>query len=55
MVLSMDGGDMAYWSNVLAMAGAVCIAVAFVNSSLYVFGCGLLMSYAGYKLWRAPK
>ena len=50
------GGDgMAYWSNVLAMAGAACIAVAFVNGSVYVLMCGLAFSYAGYKLWRSNK
>ena len=46
---------MAYWSNVLAMAGAACIAVAFVNGSVYVLACGLAFSYADYKLWRAKK
>jgi hypothetical protein len=47
------GGDMKYWSNVLAMAGAACIAVAFIEGRLYVFSCGLFLAYAGYRLWRA--
>jgi hypothetical protein len=46
------GGRMKYWSNVLAMAGAACIAVAFIEGRLYVFSCGLLLAYTGYKLWR---
>jgi hypothetical protein len=44
---------MQYWSNILAMAGSACIAVAFIDGSLYVFGCGLVMAYTGYKLWRS--
>ena len=43
---------MEYWSNVLAMAGSACIAVAFIEGSMYTFGCGILMAYTGYKLWR---
>lgn len=38
---------MQYWSNILAMAGSACIAVAFIDGSLYVFGCGLVMAYTG--------
>lgn len=43
---------MKYWSNIFAMAGAACIAVAFVDGSIYSFGCGVFMSFIGYKLWR---
>ena len=43
---------MAYWSNIFGMAGAACIAVAFMEGSLYSFGCGLFMAYIGYELWR---
>jgi len=47
---------MPYWSNVPAMAGAACIAVAFVNGSVvYVLLCGLSLAYAGYRLWRVNK
>ena len=46
---------MVYWSNVLAMAGAACIAVAFVNGSVYALSCGAFLAYVGYKLWRATK
>ena len=55
IVVCCVGGSMAYWSNILAMAGAACIAVAFINGSVYVLLCGLAFSYAGYKLWRVKK
>jgi hypothetical protein len=41
-----------YWSNVLAMAGAACIAVAFISWSVYVLLWGIILAYAGFKLWR---
>lgn len=44
---------MEYWANILGMAGAACIAVAFIDGSFYAFMCGLLMAYTGYRLWRA--
>ena len=44
---------MEYWANILGMAGAACIAVAFIDGSSYAFMCGLLMAYTGYRLWRA--
>ena len=47
---------MHYWSNVLAMAGAACIAVAFIDGRIYIFLCGLIMACGGYKLyWRAKQ
>lgn len=41
---------MRYWSNVLAMAGAACIAVAFFDNSLYSLFWGVVLAYVGYKL-----
>jgi hypothetical protein len=46
---------MEYWSNVLAMAGAACIAVAFVSGSVYNVICGSFLAYVGYKLWRVKQ
>ena len=46
---------MKYWSNILAMAGAACIAVAFINGNIYSFVWGIIMAYAGFKLWRVEK
>lgn len=43
---------MDYWSNVFAMAGSACIAVAFIDSSLFTFGWGIALAYVGYKLKR---
>ena len=41
---------MKYWSNVFAMAGAACIAVAFINASLFSFFWGGALAYVGYRL-----
>lgn len=41
---------MRYWSNVLAMAGAACIAVAFLDGSLFSFFWGLALAFVGFKL-----
>jgi hypothetical protein len=48
-IYEVDGG-MKYWANVAAMAGAACIAVAFVEGRLYAFACGLFLTYVGYRL-----
>lgn len=41
---------MKYWSNVFAMAGAACIAVAFIDASLFSFFWGGALAYVGYRL-----
>ena len=43
-------GDMKYWSNIFAMAGAACIAVAFIDSSLFSLFWGMTLAGVGYRL-----
>jgi hypothetical protein len=50
--LAGDRDDQAYWRNVLAMAGAAAIAVAFVEQRMYAFIFGFAASVAGLVLDR---
>lgn len=43
---------MEYWVNVLAMAGSACIAVVFLDRTIYGLTCGMILSIAGYFFWR---
>ena len=41
---------MNYWTNIFAMTGSACLAVAFIELEIYTFICGLFCVYVGKKL-----
>ena len=45
--LGRDGKDFKYWSSVFSMAGAACLAVAFIEGSSVSFFVGIIFCLYG--------
>lgn len=50
--LLRDEADARYWANVSAMAGAACLAVAFIETSSSALYAGIICCLLGLKFHR---
>ncbi|MDD2966602.1 MAG: hypothetical protein PHN64_03780 [Desulfovibrionaceae bacterium] len=50
--LMQDDNDRKYWSGIFGMAGAACLAVAFIELSALALGTGIIFCLYGLRFNR---